>query len=182
MPSLPSSPRVRSQPVFEQVGQGNDLDVRRARSLPLRPRLRCDNPPTDRSPCVAAPSASSVAPVPRPPQPISPILISATFAAAPDPACTSGTCAAAAAPARPRDDCLRKLRREESAWSGLLGCVHRGQGSKRRPVALLVQGRKRGEVKIATTVFHNNPGNNPMIVGRHGPLNEMSEVCLGGGG
>ena len=39
---------------------------------------------------VAAPRASSTAPVPRPPQPISPILISLT--PRPPAACTSGTC------------------------------------------------------------------------------------------
>ena len=70
---------------------------------------------------VAAPRASSVAPVPRPPQPIRPILISVTLPAAPEPACTSGTPAAAAAPASPSEVCLRKFRREDSpseAWFG----------------------------------------------------------------
>src|SRR5262249_18398700 len=68
---------------------------------------------------VAAPRASSAAPVPRPPQPITPIWNSDTLAPGPEPAWTRGTCAAAAAPARPMDDRLRKLRREESpgaAW------------------------------------------------------------------
>src|SRR5690348_7650617 len=70
---------------------------------------------------VAAPRASSAAPVPRPPQPIRPILISDTFAPGPEPAWTRGTWAAATAPARPRDDCSRKLRREESLGAVRLG-------------------------------------------------------------
>jgi len=58
---------------------------------------------------VAAPRASSTAPVPRPPQPITPILIGMSASArAPD---TNGN-SANAAPAKAADDPRRKWRRE----------------------------------------------------------------------
>src|SRR5947207_13225600 len=59
---------------------------------------------------VAAPSASATAPVPRPPQPISPIRIGSSGAAW--AVRTNGNSLKAAAPAAASEECLRNRRRE----------------------------------------------------------------------
>src|SRR4051794_17324608 len=117
---------------------------------------------------VAAPRASSTAPVPRPPQPIRPILISVT--PAPPAACNSGASTAAAAPAMPSEVALRKSRREESAWEGPFGAfiVVKPPGESR--VVTHSGAGKSAPIETRGRIFsiQDNPPEGP-DVGRAGP-------------